>query len=130
MATIEPFTITVLWKGQDGGHFVEVQVAPEWDDVEAYEIESQDEYAALVHHILARNQDFFDKVHPGLVPEKVLFNEQPHPDPHAVHDFTQTDKAIARRVRRCICMAPCNGSGSYCCVWWWDSVQPRREVVA
>lgn len=123
MSTIEPFSVVVMWRrGEYQGRFVEVRVAPESEDINAYGIESQEHYAAVVHYILARNEDFLDKIHPGLVPEMVLFNEQPHPEPHAVHDFAGSGATLARRRRRCICMVPCNGPGSYCCVWWWDYV--------
>jgi hypothetical protein len=126
---LEKFTTLAMLRRGGRTGFVKVHVAPDSALQKKYRLKTREQYEAFVHYTLARSEQFLDTVLHGVMPEVILFGEQEHPTPTHIYDFTGKHGVTPNIIpwHHCVCLAPCNGIDSYCCVYWVEDDDAQSE---
>ena len=103
--------------------YVDVEIVIDKEFMQDFNITSRPEYEALVQYTLQYDWKILEEVSHGTMPRKLVFGPLQPPKGAVVHDLS-----AGAKKRRCWCMEPCDGAGSYCYIWLAGS-GPRRAVL-
>lgn len=102
--------------------YVDMEIVIDKELMRDFNITSRREYEAIVQYSLQYDSKILEEVSHGTMPRKLVFGPLQPPKGAVVHDLS-----AGAKKRRCWCMEPCDGAGSYCYIWLAGS-GPRRAV--
>lgn len=114
----KPFSMRGYLELDSKQGFVDVQVIPDKSFMHNHHIMNQAEYEAMVQYFLHYDARVLAETTHGTMPKKLVFGPVEPQKGSIVHDMS-----VAGKGKRCWCMEPCDGPGSYCYIWLVD--RPR-----